>query len=184
MTIDPIEVSFGISEAQYLHFVRRTGAVTSDRPAEVPFELTLADGSVYPHQGKAVAIGRTLDPQTGTITVRVHFPNPDKLICPVQFGRVRVAVQEIADVLLVPQLAVQDVQGTKTVLEVDRDHKVALRTVSLGDRYQHFYVVVKGLEPGERVIVEGQQHIRPGMQETPTLQPATTEKNAEQKGGN
>ena len=100
-TIDPIEVSFGVSEVQSLHFVRRTGAVTSDTPAEVPFELTLADGSVYPHQGQAAGIDRALAPRTGTVTIHVRFPNPDKLLRPGQFGRVRVAVREVADALLV-----------------------------------------------------------------------------------
>jgi membrane fusion protein (multidrug efflux system) len=90
-TIDPIEVTSGVSEVQHLNFIRRAGAVTRDKLAEIPLELILADDSVPPYQGKAVAIERALDPQTGTITVQAIFPNPDQLIRPGQFGRVRAA---------------------------------------------------------------------------------------------
>lgn len=181
-SVDPIKVTFGVSEVEYLRFAKRTGITASEKPPDFPFELILADESVHPHKGKAVAIDRAVDTQTGTVQVQVYFPNPTKLLRPGQFGRIRVAAEERPNAVLVPQTAVQELQGTHTVAVVDQDNKTAVRTVSIGSRFERYYVVLHGLAPGERVIVEGQQKVRPGMTVMPTLLPASRDNAAAQKG--
>src|SRR5207249_11520730 len=111
-----------------------------------------------------VFLDRAVDVKTGTIQVRAEFPNPERTIRPGQFGRVRLVADDVPNAVLVPQLAVQELQGAKTVLVVGDGDKVSQRTVTLGDVYEDFYVVTAGLKAGERVIVEGIQKARPGMQ--------------------
>jgi membrane fusion protein (multidrug efflux system) len=174
--IHPIYVDFSIVEADYLRLVKREpglgrGEVPRDRAPTL--ELLLADGSVYPHKGQTIFVDRAIDPKTGTIQVRAEFPNPERVLRPGQFARVRAITEEVPDAILVPQLAVQDLQGAKTVLVVGEGDKVALRTVTLREAYQQFYIVTAGLKPGERVIVEGIQKARPGMQVKAEVKPAT-----------
>ena len=171
-SIHPIFVDFAISEADLLRLVKRVpglgrGEVPPDRAPTL--ELILADGSVFPHKGRAIFIDRAIDLKTGTIQVRAEFPNPDRMLRPGQFGRVRVVTEEVPDAILVPQIAVQELQGAKTVLVVEEGDKVALRTVTPRESYGQFYIVSTGLKPGERVIVEGIQKARPGMQVKPEL---------------
>jgi membrane fusion protein (multidrug efflux system) len=126
-------------------------------------ELFLTDDRPLPHKGRLVFVDRAVDARTGTIAVRAEFPNPDKIIRPGQFARVRGVVEERPNAILVPQRAVQEQQGTRTTLVVEGD-KVALRPVKLDERIGDFFVVTEGLKPGERVVVEGVQRVRPGMQ--------------------
>jgi len=166
-SIDPIFVDFAISEADYLRLVKRVpglgrGEVSPNRAPSL--ELILADGTLFAHKGRPIFIDRAIDQKTGTIQVRAQFPNPEKVLRPGQFGRVRAVTEEIRDAILVPQTAVQELQGAKTVLVVGDGDKVAQRTVTLREPYQQFFIVSAGLKPGERVIVEGIQKARPGMQ--------------------
>ena len=170
-TVDPIFVDFSITDADLLHFSERIRAGTrgEGRSARADLELVLADGTVFAQKGRLIFVDRAVDPKTGTIGVRAEFPNPQKVLRPGQFGRVRAVVEEVPNAVLVPQLAIQELQGNKAVLVVGAGDKAAARTVTLGDRYQQFYVVTRGLEGGERVIVEGGQKVQPGMQVTPVL---------------
>ncbi len=165
-TVDPIKVSTTVSEVDYLRFARRAAGRTAAGDA-VPLDLVLADGTVHPHKGRVTTLDRTVDPKTGTIVFEALFPNPEKLLRPGQFGRVRAVVEERVDAVLVPQVAIQEVQGAKSVLVVGEGDKVALRTVTLNERIGDLIIVTRGLEPGERVIVEGLQKVRPGMQVKP-----------------
>ena len=173
-TVDPIKVSTTVSEVDYLRFARRAAARTgANEPAQL--ELVLADGTLHPHKGRVTTLDRTVDPKTGTIVFEALFPNPEKLLRPGQFGRVRAVVEERKDAILVPQRAVQETQGQKTVLVVDQGDKVVLRSVTLNERIGDLIIVTRGLEGGERVIVEGLQKVRPGMQVKPeTAPPAGT----------
>src|SRR5499426_172917 len=170
--INPIFVDFSITEADYLRMVKRIptlgrGEVPKDqRPI---LDLILADGTVFPQKGRPVFVDRAVDQKTGTIQVRAEFANPQWVLRPGQFGRVRAVTEEVPNAILVPQVAVQELQGAKTVLVVGDDNKVALRTVTLREPYDQFYIVSNGLKPGERVIVEGLQKVRPGMQVKPEL---------------
>jgi RND family efflux transporter MFP subunit len=175
-TVHPMFADFSIAEAYYLQLVKRIPglgrgeAVPRDRLPTL--ELILSDGTVFPHKGRPIFVDRAIDLKTGTIQVRAEFPNPQRVLRPGQFGRVRAVTEEVRDAILVPQVAVQDLQGAKTVLVVGEGDKVALRTVTVREPYQDFYIVSAGLKPGERVVVEGIQKVRPGMQVKPELRAA------------
>ena len=170
--VDPMFVDFSLTEADYVRVVKRApwvarGELRRDVPPAL--ELILADGTMSPHKGRYVFVDRAIDVKTGTIHVRAEFANPERTLRPGQFGRVRLVADDVPNAILVPQLAVQELQGAKTVFVVGDGDKVAQRTVALGDVYQDFYIVTAGLKPGERVIVDGIQKARPGMQVKATL---------------
>jgi membrane fusion protein (multidrug efflux system) len=119
-----------------------------------------------------VFVDRAIDLKTGTIQVRAAFPNPTRVLRANQFGRVRAVTEDVPNATVVPQVAVQDLQGAKTVLVVGEGDKVAQRTVTLGDASDSIYIVTAGLKPGERVIVDGIQKARPGMQVKAEMRPA------------
>ncbi len=164
-SIDPIRVNATLSEAEYLRFF--TQAKGQGKSA-VPFELILADGSVHPHKGRLVIVDRAVDQKTGTLAFSAEFPNPDGRLRPGQFGRVRAAAEMARDAILIPKRAVQEIQGMQTVLVVGADNMVALRTIQPGETVGDLLIVRKGLEPGERVIVDGIQKARPGSKVNPT----------------
>jgi RND family efflux transporter MFP subunit len=178
---DPMRVVFSLSESEYLTMAQRygEGEPLMARKKEPPFELILADNAVYPYRGRLSFVDRALELTTGTLNVYTSFPNPGRLLRPGMFGRIRVVLEERPQALLVPQRAVQVMQGVKSVLVVGPDNKVALRTVILGERYKDFFIVNEGLKPGDRVVVEGLQKAIPGQKVTPMEQPVSQEK----KGG-
>jgi membrane fusion protein (multidrug efflux system) len=164
----PIRVNYDVSDVDYLRFVERTGG----RPAgtsNVQFELLLPDGKLYQHRGRFFMIGRAVTAETGTLPLVAEFPNPANLLRPGQFVRVRLTLQQIPNAILVPQTAVQELLGTASVLTVSADNKVAQKTVTTEGSYQDRLIVTQGLEPGERVIVEGHQKVRPGMTVNPRV---------------
>ena len=171
-TVDPIKVSATVSEVDYLRFARRAAGRTAAAEQALQLELILADGTVHPHKGRVTTLDRTVDPKTGTIVVEALFPESRK--APAS-GAVRASARRgrgaRENAILVPQRAVQETQGQKTVLVVDQENKVALRTVTLNERIGDLMIVTRGLEPGERVIVEGIQKVRPGMQVKPEAAP-------------
>jgi RND family efflux transporter MFP subunit len=175
---DPMRVVFSISENDYLLLAKRypEGRERSDTEREAVFELIMADNSIYPYKGKVSFIDRALDLTTGTLKIYVSFPNPDGLLRPGLFARVRVPIEERQDALLVPKKAVQEMQGVQTVLVVGPENKVALRTVTLGERYQDFFIITEGLKTGELVVVEGLQKAIPGQKVEPKEQPVSREK--------
>jgi membrane fusion protein (multidrug efflux system) len=175
---DPMRVVFSISESDYLLLARKypEGKNPSPEAANAErFELIMADNSIYPYKGKISFVDRALDLTTGTLKIYVSFPNPNQLLRPGLFGRIRVVLEERPNALLVPQRAVQEMQGVKTVLVVGQDDKVALHTVALGERYKDYYIVTEGLKPGDRVVVEGLQKAIPGQKVTPKVQPISQE---------
>ena len=165
--LDPIYVDFAVAEADYLRLAPR-----GQQNREARLELFLADDSLFPQKGRFVFVDRALDSKTGTIGVQAAFPNPARLLRPGQFARVRGVVDERPDAVLVPQQAVQEQQGAKTVLVVEEGSKVALRPVTIDERIGDLYIVTSGLKAGERVIVDGVQKVRPGMQVKAELKPA------------
>ena len=175
---DPMRVVFSISENDYLLLAKRypEGRERSDTEREAVFELIMADNSIYPYKGKVSFIDRALDLTTGTLKIYVSFPNPDGLLRPGLFARVRVPIEERQDALLVPQKAVQEMQGVQTVLVVGPENKVALRTVMVGERYKDFFIITEGLKAGELVVVEGLQKAIPGQKVTPKEKPISQEK--------
>ena len=174
---DPMRVVFSISEPDYLRRAQkyREGEPFSAAQPEEPFELVMADNSVFPSRGSLSFVDRALNLTTGTLNVYVNFPNPNRLLRPGLFGRIRVVLEERPNALLVPQRAVQVMQGVKSVFVVGQDDKVALRTVTLGERYKDFFIITAGLKAGDRVVVEGLQKVIPGQRVTPTELPFSQE---------
>ena len=166
--LDPISVSFQVSERDYLSHFGREGASAVQKAA---FELVLADGSQHPHAGKFRSAERALDTGTGTLQITADFPNPNGALLPGQFGRVRLAVGEREGVFLVPQKAVQQLQGVRSVYVVGEGDKVTARTISVGEQQGENWVVQEGLEEGDRVIVDGLQYVQPGVQVNPVEAP-------------
>jgi membrane fusion protein (multidrug efflux system) len=183
--IDPIFVDSSISEADYLRLVKRYPGLGRGQvpPGSGGLELILADGTVFPQKGRLVFVDRAIDQKTGTIQVRTEFANPQHVLRPGQFGRIRAITEEVPNAILVPQVAVQDLQGAKTVMVVGDDSKVAMRTLTLREPYQDFYIVGAGLKAGERVIVEGLQKVRPGVVVKAELKPASDGKPAPAQPG-
>jgi membrane fusion protein (multidrug efflux system) len=163
--LEPIKVTVPISEIEYLKFAKRfreqeaTGTAKEARP----LSLILADGTTYPHPGRLYVTGLEVAQTTGTITVQGEFPNPENLLRPGQFAKVRAVTETLNRALLIPQRAVSDLQGASMVGVVDAENKVTLKRVTLGSQTGSNYVVTEGLAPGDRVVVEGVQKIRNGM---------------------
>ncbi len=162
--VDPIHVVIGMQEGDYLKLVER--ARKGDRPMEgkeAPrAELILSDGSVHPSKGYFDAVQRAIDPRTGTISERAVFPNPDRRVRPGQFVKVRFNFDTLKNAVIVPQRAVQELQGTYQLAVVEGG-KVVVRPVKMGPRINQDWVVTEGLKSGESVVVEGLQQAKPGI---------------------
>jgi len=168
-TVDPIKVYFTVSEPEYLDWNRRfpTEATLEAANKRVRLELILADGSTYPRDGTFYFADRQVNQSTGAVRIAGLFPNPGNILRPGGYGRVRAAVRVQKDALLVPQRAVSELQGSYQVAVVDDENKVSIRTVTVGDRVGTQWIVAEGLKRGERVVAEGVQKVRPGMQVNP-----------------
>ena len=164
-TVDPVKVYFNISEREYLKMVG--SLAEGKRPGQTPLDLFLVDGSQYPHQGKVAVFNRQVDTTTGTFKVAALFPNPDNILRPGQYGKVRATMAVEKGALLVPQRAVTEVQGKYLVAVVGADNKVDIRPVVVGERIGSEWIISKGLQPGEQVIAEGTQKVRPGATVNP-----------------
>src|SRR5579862_481414 len=162
--INPIKAYFSISEQEYLHFADRINAeMQKETPTNgPPFELILADGSVYPHKGAGLLTNRQVDVSTGSIQIVCSFPNPQNFLRPGQFGRLRAAPDVRHGALLVPQKAVTELQGTYQLAVVNADNKVSIRAVNVGARVGPLWIVESSVKPGELVIVEGLQKVQNG----------------------
>jgi len=162
-TVDPIRVTFGISEREYLRraaIINRPNYATTERgPA---LELVLEDGTLYPHRGKAARADRQVDVKTGTLTIWGFFPNPEHILRPGQFAKVMAALDVREGALLVPQRAVTELQGGFRVAVVGPDGQAEFRTVEPGARIGELWVIEKGLTGSESVIVAGLQYVRAG----------------------
>ena len=158
--LDTMWVRFQLSENEFLAFQRLD-------TRHLPIELLLNDGRVHPAPGEIVNTLNGVNTRTGTLEVQARFANPDHSLLPGQFGRVRIRLAERADAILVPQKAVQELQGLQTVLTVTGQHGVQARTIVTSDRVGHRWLVEKGLSAGDTVIVEGLQKAPPGAKVTP-----------------
>ena len=178
-TLYPIKVYFPISEQEYLGASEKVLQRYKDLQegkeyGGIALELILGGEKVYPHKGQFYLIDRQVDIKTGTIRVAAVFPNPDNLLRPGQFARVRAVTKTREKALLVPQRAVTEMQGSYQVVVVTPENKVDIRPVKVGERAGNLWIIDQGLHPGERVVVEGLQKVKAGMtvepkpfQETP-----------------
>jgi RND family efflux transporter MFP subunit len=168
-TVDPIKVYFTVGEPQYLAWRKRYPTETSRQAADKNLRLVLilADGSTYDHTGTFYFADRQVNEGTGAIRIAGLFPNPGNVLRPGGYGKVRAVIRVEPDALLVPQRAVTELQGGYQVAVVDDEDKVSIRSVNVGDRVGSQWVIAKGLKPGEHVVAEGVQKVRPGMQVKP-----------------
>jgi len=181
-TIDPIKAYFSVTEQEYINFTRlfTTDTARSEQLKHIEAELILPDGMAYPLKGKVVAIDRSVGLTTGALRVQALFPNPNNALRPGQFVRVRVKADSKPDTVLAPCRAVSEMQGSYQVAVVDADNKVHIQPVQIGERSGNNFIVESGLQPGQRVVVEGLQKVRDGVTVTATnfveaaSQPAST----------
>src|SRR6202789_2931204 len=168
-TVDPIKVYFTVGEPQYLAWRQRfpTDATREAADKNLHLELILADGSTYARTGTFFFADRQVNESTGAIRLAGLFSNPGNVLRPGGYAKVRAVIRVQHDALLVPQRAVSELQGSYQVAAVDDKNKVSIRTVQVGDRVGSQWVVADGLKPGERVIAEGVQKVRQGMQVNP-----------------
>jgi RND family efflux transporter MFP subunit len=168
-TVDPIKVYFTVSESEYLDWNRRFPTENTREAARksLRLELILADGTTYTHEGTVYFADRQVNQSTGAIRIAGLFPNPGNILRPGGYGKVRTAKRVQKDALLVPQRAISELQGGYQVAVVDGENKVSIRTVKAGDRVGTQWIVEEGLKRGERVVAEGVQKVRPGVQVNP-----------------
>ncbi len=159
-SFDPMYVYFSAPEVTYLAFRRSNG--NPDRPPPVSMELVLADGRPFDHRGKLDFADRTVDSQTGTLTLRAVFPNPNALLRPGQFARVHFVTGERRDAVLVPKEAVTENLNSRSVLTVDAANKANLKTIKTDGEFENSFIVHSGLSGGETIVIEGAQKVRPG----------------------
>jgi membrane fusion protein (multidrug efflux system) len=156
--IDPIHVRFSFPEKDYLALARKRGSGVGRSPQDgsnVPFELVMADGHVHPQPGRLVFIDRNVDPLTGTIMAEAAFANPGEIVRSGQYARVRATIEQRPGAILVPQRAVQEMQGVFSVMALAQGDTVEQRLVSPAERIGSLWVITSGLKAGDRVIVEG-----------------------------
>lgn len=158
----PILFRCAIAEGEYLRLARSGAGRGLEKQYGV--ELILADGTVHPHKGRLDAVERAVDPTTGTLTGQFSFPNPQRILRPNQYGKARFVTEVKEDAVLIPQRAVQEIQGLYSVMVVKSDSTVEQRMVKTGERVGNIWVIESGVKPGEKVIVEGVQRVRPGQQ--------------------
>jgi RND family efflux transporter MFP subunit len=164
-TVDPIKVYFTVGEPQYLAWRKRFPSETSREAADkaLRLQLILADGSTYGREGRFYFADRQVDEGTGAIRIAGLFPNPDNILRPGGYGKVRAVIRMQPGALLVPQRAVSELQGSYEIAVVGSDNKVVIRSVEIADAFGADRIVTEGLNPRERVIAEGVQKVRPGM---------------------
>ena len=166
VSTNPIWVNFALSEAEYLAIKRRLGEGKSGESPEM--ELVLADGSVHAAKGRFLMADSRVDVETGTLNLVAVFPNPDNLLRPNQFGRLRFAVRNVENAVLIPERALVQMQDARAAYVVGEGNVVGVKLLELGERVGSDIIVRKGLEGGETIVVEGTQKVRPGMAITPT----------------
>jgi membrane fusion protein, multidrug efflux system len=166
-TIDPILVNFTASEQEYLNAMKQAAALGADEHAilnKLEWQLRLSDGSIYPHKGRFYALDRQVDVRTGAILVKVQFPNPGNMLRPGGFGKISTVVRIQKNAMLVPQRAVNELQGGYLVAVIADNNKVSIRPIKVGPKVDTMWIVDEGLKPGDRIVAEGVQKVREGME--------------------
>ncbi|PWU11735.1 MAG: efflux transporter periplasmic adaptor subunit [Verrucomicrobia bacterium] len=179
--VDPIKVVFPISEQEYLQasaYINAYSALPKERRPPL-FQLLLANGEVYPYKGKFDFANRQVDPNTGTIQITGLFPNPDHILRPGQYAMVKARVADFKNAIVVPQAAVTQIQGTYQLTLLNSDNTLSTRTVEVGPTYGPLWVITRGLQSGETVVVSGPQKIEPSMKVVPTAYPTPTPSSVE-----
>lgn len=168
--LDPIKVYFSISDSEYLSLIKRSSRSNADllsASSNLPLTLTLANGSVFPHTGRIIFVDRQMNQQTGAIRIAASFPNPGNVLRPGQFGRIKAQTHVLDNALLIPQSAVQELQGLEQVYTVGPGDKVHIVNVTLGPQQGPNWVITSGLQPGDRIILNNLQKLKEGVPVSP-----------------
>ncbi|HEY6448575.1 MAG TPA: efflux RND transporter periplasmic adaptor subunit [Acidobacteriaceae bacterium] len=168
--LDPIKVYFSISDNEYLSLIERTKQSGGDLlrgGSNLPLSLTLSNGQPYPYKGHIVFVDRQMNQQTGAIRIAASFPNPGHVLRPGQFGRVTADTEIRHNALLVPQIAVAELQGIEQIYTVAPGNRVHVVNVTLGPQYGNDWIVESGLEPGTQIITDNLQKLREGAPVAP-----------------
>lgn len=175
-TIDSIRVDFFLAEADYLRFAREYKAAKSERDAKAEksgsgnnLSLILADGSTFKHKGYVNFVNREVDPQTGSMLVQATFPNPERLLRPGQYAKVVVKMEEVKGALLVPQRCIVELQGEHSLFVVNSDSTVESKQIVTGDKIGDMQIVTKGLNSGDRVVIDALQKVGSGLKVKPEV---------------
>jgi membrane fusion protein (multidrug efflux system) len=170
--IDTVLAQFFITETEYLKAARlfiSRGRTVDKNAKQGHLELILADGTLYEHKGQFDFIDREVDPETGAILAQASFPNPEEILRPGQFGRVKAKVRVVEDGILIPQRCVMELQGFYNVFVVDASNKVDKRAVKVGPKIKALWLITEGLKSGEQVVYEGLQKVKAGATVKPTV---------------
>ena len=168
--LDPIKVYFSISDSEYLALVdraRQSGGDLLRSGSNLPLTLTLSNGQTYPHKGHIIFVDRQMDQQTGAIRIAAAFSNPGNVLRPGQFGRISAETEIVRHALLVPQIAVQELQGIEQVATVGPGNRVHVVNVQLGPQSGSDWIVDSGLQPGTQIITDNLQKLREGAPVAP-----------------
>jgi membrane fusion protein (multidrug efflux system) len=166
--LDPIHVQFSVSEQEYLYFARLSQQAGPDQPKR-SLEMILADGSVVPDRGEVVKLDRGVDVNSGAITVEASFPNPQKILRPGLFAKIRTVAETRSNVVLIPRTAIRELQGTFQVFVVDSAGHIEQRNIDVGPVSGDSQVVERGLSAGDVIALEGIQRLKSGMTIDPQL---------------
>lgn len=168
--IDTVRVQFSISEAKYLQIAKEYAALHPEedqssgrRNYKVEVELLLADNSTYQHKGKIDFINNVIDPNTGSLLVQASFANPEFLLRPGLYAKVRIQLDVEKNALVIPQRCVTEIQGEYSVFVVDANNVVSTKSIQIGNRFSDMYTVTEGLEPGDKVVIDGLQKVSTGQ---------------------
>ena len=165
--LDPIKVYFSVSDFDYLALIARSRNTSGSLLAgssKIPLSLALADGSIWPQKGHIAFVDREMNQQTGAIRVTASFPNPGNVLRPGQFGRVTAETDIRKNAVLVPQMAVQEIQGIQQVYVAGSDNPAHIVNVTLGPQAGNDWIIVSGLTAGQRVITSNMQKLQDGVQ--------------------
>ena len=174
-SIETVRVQFFITESQYLSLAKNYSIHRDVNGEEVEeervprLELILSDGSTHPHKGVADFVNREIDSETGAMLVQASFPNPDLILRPGQFSRVKVKMQDAIGALLVPQRCVTELQGQFSVFVVGKENKIEARQITIAEKYGDYYITSEGLQPKDKVVLEGLQKVGSGMEVVPVV---------------
>lgn len=171
--VQNVRVQFFLTESQYLFLAREVRArqeiVERPKDAQVEITLILSDGSVHPHMGKVDFINREVDAETGAILVQATFPNPELILRPGQFARVKIMMKEDKGALLVPQRCVNELQGKYSVFVVNSENKIESRQIMIDEKYGDYYIITEGLAANDKLVLEGLQKVGSGMEVVPVV---------------
>lgn len=172
-TIDTVHVEFFLVESDYLGLARRfveserqkkdADYIEDEERKDGQLQLILSDGTTFEHKGRVKFVDREVNPETGSLLIQTVFPNPEELLRPGQYAKVRAKMNELKGALMVPQRCIMELQGTHSVYIVNDSNIVHNRQVETGPKYEDYWVINKGLEPNEKVVIDGLQKVQTGM---------------------